>query len=152
MENQNQGNSGEQFGQQNQGNSGQQFGQQNQGNVGQQFNQANFNQSFGQQTLPNSTAILVLGIISIPVCICYFFLGIPGIVLGIIALSLSVKAKKLYDENPSLYTKSSYNNYNAGKICAIIGLIINTLWFLFFVIVIIVDIAAIDSIFDRAPF
>ncbi len=41
-----------------------------------------------KQELPNSTGVLVLGILSIVFCWCY---GIPGLVLGIIALVMSKK-------------------------------------------------------------
>ena len=50
-------------------------------------NQNNF-QGGGQRTLPNSTAVLVLGIISIVGCIFY---GVPGLVCGIIAIFLHKK-------------------------------------------------------------
>jgi hypothetical protein len=70
------------------------------------------------QNIPNATTVLVLGIISIPSCFC----AIIGVVCGIIALVLASGAKKIYNENPQLYSQSSYNNMNAGRICAIIGL------------------------------
>ena len=44
-----------------------------------------------KQPLPNATAVLVLGIISIVGCFCY---GIVGLICGIIALILASKAKK----------------------------------------------------------
>lgn len=91
-------------------------------NINQQFNQ-----QFGQQILPNSTAVLVLGIISIPVCFCYFLFGVPGLALSIISLVLSNKATKEYNENPSLYTVASFNNMKAGRICAIVGMCLNVL-------------------------
>ena len=77
MENQNQGTTNQ--GTTNQGAPNQ--GTPNQGNVNQQFNQQ-FSQPFGQQQLPNSTAVLVLGIISIVGCFCY---GILGLILGLIS-------------------------------------------------------------------
>ena len=46
------------------------------------------------QQLPNSTAVLVLGIISIPTCFCY---GIVGMICGIIALVMNGRATKLYN-------------------------------------------------------
>lgn len=85
----------------------------------------------GQQSLPNSGGILAMGIISIAVCWCY---GIVGIALGIISLVLGNKALKLYKENPSLYTESSYKNANAGRICGIIGLCLSCLCIVFFII------------------
>ena len=74
----------------------------------------------GGDELPNSTTILVLGILSIISCLCY---GLPGAILGIIALVLSRRAKALYEQAPEIWSQSSYNNMNAGRICAIIGLI-----------------------------
>jgi hypothetical protein len=78
-----------------------------------------------QQPLPNSTAVLVLGIVSIIGCFCY---GIVGTVCGIIALVLASKSKKLYEANPEAYTVSSFKNMNAGRICAIIGLILSIIY------------------------
>ena len=85
-----------------------------------------------QQALPNATAVLVLGIISIVTCWCY---GIIGVTLGVIALILAGKAKKLYDENPDLYTKSSFGNMKAGKICAIIGLCLSAIYLIYIIII-----------------
>jgi hypothetical protein len=96
----------------------------NQENVNQQFNQQ-FGQPFGQQMLPNSTAVLVLGIISIVGCFCY---GIVGVVLGIIALVLAGKGNALYQQNPGTYSEVSYKNMKAGKICAIIGLCLSAIY------------------------
>lgn len=83
-----------------------------------------------QQSLPNATGVLVLGIISIVLCWCY---GI-GIVLGIIALVLSSKAKTLYQENPNTYSIGSFKNMNAGRICAIIGLSLSSVYLVFIII------------------
>ena len=88
-------------------------------------------QNVVQQPLPNSTAILVLGIISIALCWCY---GIIGITLGIIALVLSGKTLALYKTNPNAYTIASYNNAKAGKICGIIGLSLSALVLIWIVI------------------
>lgn len=85
------------------------------------------NKQINPQTLPNSTAVLVLGILSIITCFCY---GFVGVTLGIIALVLSSKANKLYALNSEAYTDSSYKNMKAGKVCAIIGLCISSLYFL----------------------
>ncbi|MDR3094815.1 MAG: hypothetical protein LBU62_09290 [Bacteroidales bacterium] len=71
-----------------------------------------------QQPLPNSTAVLVLGILSIAPFCCT---GVIGLTLSIIALVLASKAEKEYRTHPGVYTVSSYKNMNAGKICAIIG-------------------------------
>jgi hypothetical protein len=46
-----------------------------------------------QQKLPNATAVLILGIVSIVGCCCY---GLPGLIAGIIALVLAKKDGELY--------------------------------------------------------
>lgn len=84
-----------------------------------------------QRQLPNSTTVLVLGIISIATCWCW---GVVGVTLGIIALVLSAKDKKLYKANPADFTESSYKNLNAGYICALIGTILSGLYLLFLLI------------------
>jgi hypothetical protein len=71
-----------------------------------------------QKDLPNSTAILVLGIVSIAACWCW---GVPGLVCGIVAISLASKSEALYNMTPSSYKVVSYSNVKAGKVCAIIG-------------------------------
>ncbi|MFA6277231.1 MAG: CCC motif membrane protein [Pedobacter sp.] len=87
-----------------------------------------------QQSLPNATVVLVLGILSIVFCCCY---GILGLIPAIIALVLSKKDRALYEINPAVYTLSSYKNLNAGRVCAIIGLILNILSLLYFAVIII---------------
>ncbi len=84
-----------------------------------------------QKALPNSTAILILGICSIVLCFCYFCFGFLGITCGIIALVLAKGDNKLYLENPEKYTEGSYSNLKAGKICAIVGLSMSSLYLLF---------------------
>ncbi len=76
-----------------------------------------------QRTLPNSVGVLVLGICSIVFCcVCY---GIIGLTCGIIALALASKAKRLYEASPNDYTEASFKNMNAGRICALIGMILS---------------------------
>lgn len=79
-----------------------------------------------KQKLPNSTAILILGIFSILTCCCY---GVLGIILSIIALYLAKKDTQLYLENPELYT--NYSNIKTGKVLAYIGLILSVIYLLF---------------------
>ncbi len=76
-----------------------------------------------KRTLPNATAVLVLGILSIITCCCY---GILGLILGIVALVLAKKDMKLYLENPELY--SNYKNLNIGRILAIIGISLSAVY------------------------
>jgi sugar phosphate permease len=84
----------------------------------------------GRPELPNATAILVLGIISIVGCFCY---GTVGLICGIIAMVLASKAKKLVEINPDMYSEGSVKNMKAGRTCAIIGLILSALCLLFFI-------------------
>ena len=70
--------------------------------------------------LPNATASLVLGILSIVMFWCCY--GVIGLILGIIGLILGNKAVSLYRQSPGMYSEASYKNANAGKICSIIGL------------------------------
>jgi hypothetical protein len=75
-----------------------------------QPNQPNYRQ--GQESLPNATAILVLGILSIFVCQ-------P---LGIAALIMGNNSLAAYRANPERYTESSLSSVKAGRICGIIGI------------------------------
>ena len=86
-----------------------------------------------QAALPNATAVLILGILSIVSCCCY---GIIGFIFSIIALILSKKDRQLYFANRGFYTESSFKNLNAGRVCAIVGLILSALCLLFFIIMI----------------
>ena len=81
-----------------------------------------------KQKLPNSTLILVFGIISIVTCCCY---GVIGLIFGVIALVLVKKATNLYLENPEQYT--GYQNVKTGKILAIIGVILNVIYLLYII-------------------
>lgn len=100
-------------------------------NQGQNVNQQ-FNNQFGQMPIPNSAAVLVLGILSIVFCFCYGFIGL---VLGIIAVVLAGKANTIYNANPTNFTVSSFNNLKAGKICAIIGTILSALMLVYIIVV-----------------
>jgi len=97
-----------------------------------------------QQNLPNSTGVLVLGILSIVFCFCY---GLVGMVLGIIAIVLGNKANKLYNDNPNTYSESSYKNMKAGKVCAIIGVCLSSLY----LVVIIIYIAIVGAALTAMP-
>jgi hypothetical protein len=86
-----------------------------------------------QQQLPNATVVLVMGILSIVMCF-------AGVILGIIGLVLANKDTQLYNSSPQSYTAASYSNLKSGKICSIIGLILNGLLAIFYIIIIIVAI------------
>jgi len=84
-----------------------------------------------ENKLPNATAVLILGIVSILGCCCY---GVPGLVAGIIALILAKKDGELYKKNPTMY--SNYGQLNAGKIMAIIGISLSVLYAVYIVVMI----------------
>ncbi len=68
--------------------------------------------SFSEAQLPNATATMVLGILSIVVCF----------ICGIIALVISNKDLEMYRANPENYSIASYNSIKTGRICAIVGI------------------------------
>ena len=76
-----------------------------------------------RQQLPNSTLILVFGILSIVGCCCY---GIVGLIFGIVALIMSKKAAEIYNADPNMYI--GYQNVKTGRILAIIGIILSALY------------------------
>ena len=82
-----------------------------------------------QEKLPNATLILVFGIVSIVTCCCY---GVLGLIFGIIAVILANKAKAIYLENPEQY--SGYQNVKIGNILAIIGIVLNLLYMVYFIV------------------
>lgn len=82
----------------------------------------------GIEKLPNAAATLTLGIFSIVTCFCG---GIPGLALGIIALVISSKSVAMYKANPEAYT--GFNEIQAGRITAIIGISISGIYLLFFI-------------------
>lgn len=108
----------------------------------------NLSNPASQIPLPNSTGVLVMGIISIALCWCY---GIVGITLGIISLVLAGKSKKLYKEEPEKYTIGSYKNLQAGYICAIIGLSLSALYLIFIIIYFLIIGAALSTAFSTLP-
>lgn len=74
--------------------------------------------------LPNATTTLVLGILSIVVCF----------ICGIIALVISNKDMALYKADPGQYSVASYNNIKAGRICSIIGIGLQVLGLIVYII------------------
>jgi len=88
------------------------------------------NNPLPQRPLPNATAVLVMGILSIVTCFCY---GIIGLILGVVAIILASKDKRLFTESPEAFTAASFKNLNAGRVCAIIGIILSVLYLIFIV-------------------
>jgi len=96
----------------------------------------------GQQDLPNSNLTLILGILSVLLC-WWHFISFAGIVLGFIALVLANRETTLYNQHPERYTASSLNNVKTGRICAIIGLIVSVIVFVFVILLVIGIIATL---------
>lgn len=92
--------------------------------------------------LPNATAVLVLGILSILTCWCY---GIIGLILAIVALFLAKKDLALYKATPNQF--DNYQNLNIGRILAIIGLILSVLTIVLFIWII--NIIGLDALQDE---
>jgi len=98
-----------------------------------------------QVTLPNSTAVLVLGILSIVTCWCW---GIVGLTLGIIALVLASKGNKEFGANPSGYSIGSFKNLQAGKVCAIVGTSLSGIYVVISIIYLSIVGAAFGTLFS----
>lgn len=90
------------------------------------------------QTLPNSTATLVLGILSIALCFPF------GFIFGIIGLVLHKKDKELYLSNTQVY-EASYKTARAGYVCSIIGTCLSVLIILFYIVYFIFLFSIIDQ-------
>lgn len=101
-----------------------------------------------KQIIPNSTAILVLGIVSIVGVLCTQ--GLLGIILGIIGLVLSGTPMRMYKENPDAYTEASIKNLKAGRICSIIGVSLGGALLLLVMLLIILGLAG--GFFALLPF
>lgn len=99
-----------------------------------------------KEDLPNATATLVLGILSIVFCWCCY---LPGITMGIIAIVMGNKGRALYRENPLNYTETSFKNLNAGFICGIIGLSLTGISLLRAVVVFIINPNGMWNTYER---
>lgn len=71
--------------------------------------------------LPNASTVLALGIISI------IFSGVIGFACAAIAIQTFNGDEIKYNYSPTLYSKTSWENLKAGRICAYIGLGLSSL-------------------------
>ena len=81
-----------------------------------------------KKDLPNATAVLVLGILSLVFCWCY---GFVGLVLGILAVAIASGPRRAYLEHLS-----------AGRVCGIVGICV-ALAVVAFVILMILGVTAL---------
>ena len=113
-------------------NAGQTFEQNNNQNfnqnAGQNYGQADFNTVYEAEPVRNSKgysiASMVCGICSIVFCWCY---GIPGLVLGIVALALAVKVK---NDNGGVMDGMA----KAGLVCGVIGAVLSALCLVYMIL------------------
>lgn len=97
-----------------------------------------FNDNSGTTPLPNATASLVLGILSLVLSLvffCIFYIEFIPLGLGITGLILSNKDRRLYMAAPEFYSRASFSSSNAGRICSIIGIVIASIILVFVIIV-----------------
>lgn len=87
-----------------------------------------------QRDLPNATAILVLGILSLIFCWCYGFIGL---ILGIIAVVMASTQRKVYLASPGEYTESSFRNVNSGRVCGILAICISVFIMVFWILLLV---------------
>jgi hypothetical protein len=80
-----------------------------------------------KEILPNATTVLVLGICSVVP----FFFPI-GLITGILGIILSVRGRKMYNENPDNW--DGYKKLNIGYILSILGLFMGGIFLLFGII------------------
>lgn len=84
-----------------------------------------------KEPIPNAKVALILGVLSIAFCWWY---GIPGLIMGIIALVLSNAAKKMYLFSPEVYSDASFKKVSLARVCAIAGIVLNGIFFLLLII------------------
>lgn len=94
------------------------------------------NNQINQQSnaAPNSTLVLVLGIVSLVMCCFYGF----GLITAIVALVLGNQALKMVKANPGIYTESSIKNLKAGRIISIITIVLGIIYVIFIIILFII--------------
>ncbi|MFD1062379.1 CCC motif membrane protein [Winogradskyella litorisediminis] len=91
--------------------------------------------------LPAEPTALVLGIIGLVIgiasCCCYGITAIVPLGLSIAGLVMANKSLNAYKENPEAYERASYTNVSTAKVINLIAVIINSLIFLFAILILI---------------
>ena len=101
--------------------------------------------------IPQSQGILILGIFSLVTAFCCGGILFAGLILGIIAVVMSSKAIETYEQNPKAYTEASFKNVNGGRICGIIGIVVNGIIILFGLIYLFIAGAGLAAFFSNFP-
>ncbi len=71
----------------------------------------------GNEKLPGSSAVLVLGIIGL-----VLFFNLIGLICSIVSVSMASGALKAYNADPDRYDEASFKQVKSGRTCAIIGM------------------------------
>ena len=87
------------------------------------------------EVLNNQQFNQINSILSIVVCF----------ITGIIALVMAKKEMALYNANPGMYTPASLSNIKTGRICAIIGIVLQGVAVLVYIIIFVVALGAIGA-------
>ncbi len=83
-----------------------------------------------QRKLPADPGAMVLGIISLVICLvgcCCGLLAIPSIVMSVIGIIWSINSQKAYNASPHDFLARSYNNVKTAKIINIIAAVLGSL-------------------------
>jgi uncharacterized membrane protein len=92
-------------------------------------------QKSSTKKLPYASTVLTLGIIS---CFGMFCFGIVGLIMGIIAIIFYRIDKNRYQKDPLNYSNESFKMLNSGRVLAIIGLVLSSL-FVFLILIAIIS-------------
>jgi hypothetical protein len=98
-----------------------------------------------RETIPNSGAVLILGILSVLFC---WFYGFLSLILGITALVLAANGAKEYNREPGRYDQASYYKLRLGRNFAIAGLCLGALSLIFALLWMMLFGAVFFNIFD----
>lgn len=93
----------------------------------------NWNNSGRREKIPGSGGVLAMGILSI-----VFFMGLLGIIMGIITLATSGSKVQMYHDFPDRYDEASFKQVKSGRTCAVVGLSLSG----FAILVVLVIVAA----------
>ncbi len=93
------------------------------------------------RVLPNAMAVMILGILSLMMVLltcCISIIGnIPGLIMGGIGYYLSMEGKRMVEADPS-GQYIDYQNWNVGRILSMVGIGLNALMIILYVILIII--------------
>lgn len=98
-----------------------------------------------KEDLPNAQSSMIMGIISLVSVVVLCGSGVVGLILGIIAMVQAKKNEEMIAAEPDRWTESSKSNLKTGKITGLIGVIVNGLGVIFWIIYFIAIAAVVAS-------